>query len=113
MVGKAVILNPLPNTPQLLEVIGEYGWEAGTSQDVLKFVECPENDVEKQLIIISDAAMLTKLTEAAKLFCYHESDIHLVTKTSKKTKNAIIISSAADLYFAVADLINSMTSNIG
>lgn len=80
--GNAVIVKPSPNTPRCLEIGVECAWEAGVPQDVLQFIQCPENEVGKHLITNSDAVILTGSTESAKLFRSWKSDMRLFAEVS-------------------------------
>ncbi|KAI0560317.1 Aldehyde dehydrogenase [Gracilaria domingensis] len=109
--GNAVILKPSPSTPRCAELLAECMWRAGVPKDVLQVVQAPENEVGKRLITNADGVILTGASETASMFRSWKNDIRLFAETSGK--NSLIISSAADLDLAVADLVNSAFSNTG
>ncbi|CAN8073426.1 unnamed protein product [Agarophyton chilense] len=109
--GNAVILKPSPSTPRCAELLAECIWKAGVPRDVLQLVQAPETDVGKHLITKADGVILTGASETASMFRSWKNDIRLFAETSGK--NSLIISPAADLDLAVADLVNSAFSNSG
>ncbi len=111
--GNSVILKPAPETPRCAELIAEACWAAGIPTDVLQFVRCPDNEVGQRLVTHPDVAavILTGALETADLFRSWKPELNLLAETSGK--NALVITSNADIDLAVADLVASAFGHSG
>ncbi|MDY7105807.1 MAG: bifunctional proline dehydrogenase/L-glutamate gamma-semialdehyde dehydrogenase [Actinomycetota bacterium] len=111
--GNAVILKPAPETVATARLVARCCWEAGVPRDVLQFVPCPEDEVGQRLITHPDVdgVILTGAYDTARLFTSWRPDLRLHAETSGK--NALVITAAADLDEAIADLVSSAFGNTG
>jgi len=109
--GNAVIFKPALETPRCAEIIAELCWSAGIDKDVLQFVRVPDNELGQQIVENSDAVILTGSIETAELFKSWRPEMKLFAETSGK--NALIITSSADLDLAAQDLIKSAFGHSG
>jgi RHH-type transcriptional regulator, proline utilization regulon repressor / proline dehydrogenase / delta 1-pyrroline-5-carboxylate dehydrogenase len=111
--GSAVIIKPAPQSKRSAAVMVEALWEAGIPRDVLRFADVEEGDLGKQLIAhpAVDRVILTGGWETARLFRSWRADLPLLAETSGK--NAIIVTPAADLDLAVADVVKSAFGHAG
>jgi RHH-type transcriptional regulator, proline utilization regulon repressor / proline dehydrogenase / delta 1-pyrroline-5-carboxylate dehydrogenase len=111
--GSAVIIKPAPQSKRSAAVMVEALWEAGVPRDVLRFVDVDEGDLGQQLIAhpAVDRVILTGAWQTARLFRDWRSDLPLLAETSGK--NAIIVTPAADLDLAVADVVKSAFGHAG
>lgn len=109
--GNAAILKPAPETPRCAELVAEACWAAGVPTDVLQFMRTPDNEVGRRLVETVDAVILTGSTETADLFRSWNPDMKLFAETSGK--NALIVTSSADLDLAVQDLVASAFGHAG
>lgn len=111
--GNGVIFKPAPEVPRCAEIVAECCWAAGVPTDVLRFVRAPDNEVGRHLITHAsvNAVILTGAYETAELFRSWRPDLQIFAETSGK--NALIITSNADLDEAVADLVASAFGHAG
>ncbi|MEM8904149.1 MAG: bifunctional proline dehydrogenase/L-glutamate gamma-semialdehyde dehydrogenase [Actinomycetota bacterium] len=111
--GNAVVLKPAPETPRCAEIVAECCWAAGVPREVLRFVRTPDDDVGRRLVSHPDigGVVLTGAHETAQLFRSWRPDLPLFAETSGK--NAMVITPAADLDLAVADLVASAFGHAG
>ena len=112
-VGSAVIIKPAPQARRSAAVMVEALWDAGVPRDVLRFVDAPENEVGQALIAHPsvDRLVLTGAWQTAALFRSWRPDLPILAETSGK--NAIVITPAADIDLAVADLVRSAFGHAG
>ncbi|MEM7340105.1 MAG: proline dehydrogenase family protein [Actinomycetota bacterium] len=105
--GNSVILKPAPETPRCAEIVAECCWAAGVPTDVLHYVRTRDDDVGRHLVANTGigAVILTGGWETAQLFRSWRPERPLLAETSGK--NALIITPAADIDLAVADLVAS------
>jgi RHH-type transcriptional regulator, proline utilization regulon repressor / proline dehydrogenase / delta 1-pyrroline-5-carboxylate dehydrogenase len=111
--GSAAILKPAPETPRCAEIVCEAAWEAGVDRDLLAFLRVPDDATGRHLVTHRDvdAVVLTGSFETARLFRSWRPDIRLLAETSGK--NALVVTPAADLDLAVADLVRSAFGHAG
>jgi RHH-type transcriptional regulator, proline utilization regulon repressor / proline dehydrogenase / delta 1-pyrroline-5-carboxylate dehydrogenase len=111
--GSAVILKPAPQARRSAAVLAEALWEAGVPRALLTLVDIEEGELGKQLISDRrvDRVILTGAWETASLFRSWRADLPLLAETSGK--NAIIVTPAADLDLAVADVVKSAFGHAG
>ncbi len=109
--GNTVLLKPAPQTPRCAHIVAQCCWQAGVPQDVLGFVQVPENAAGRRLITSVDGVILTGAAETADLFRSWQPGMRLHAETSGK--NSMIITPNADLDLAVADLVKSAFAHSG
>ena len=111
--GNAVILKPAPQTILTALAVAECCWAAGVPGDALQFLPCPDNEVGQALITHDgiDAVILTGGLPTAELFHSWKPSLRLHAETSGK--NAMVITSSADLELAVKDLVKSAFGHAG
>jgi RHH-type proline utilization regulon transcriptional repressor/proline dehydrogenase/delta 1-pyrroline-5-carboxylate dehydrogenase len=111
--GSGVILKPAPQAKRCAAVLAEALWEAGVPRELLTLVDIEEGELGKQLIAdpTVDRVILTGAWETASLFRSWRADLPLLAETSGK--NAIIVTPAADLDLAVADVVRSAFGHAG
>jgi len=111
--GNAVILKPAPETVLTARLLAEQCWAGGVPRDVLQFLPCPDDEVGRRLITHPDvdAVVLTGSWDTARLFLGWRPALALHAETSGK--NALVITAAADLDLAVADLVRSAFGHAG
>jgi RHH-type transcriptional regulator, proline utilization regulon repressor / proline dehydrogenase / delta 1-pyrroline-5-carboxylate dehydrogenase len=111
--GNAVILKPAPETVATAWELAKNLWQGGVPKDVLQFVATRDDDVGRHLVTHDDVngVILTGAFDTATLFTSWKPQINLLAETSGK--NAIIISSFADIDLAVKDLVQSAFGHAG
>ena len=111
--GNAVVLKPAPETVRCAEIVAQCCWTAGVGEDVLAFVRVPEDDVGRHLVAHDgvNAVILTGAYETAELFRSWNPEMRILAETSGK--NAVVITSNADVDLAVADLVSSAFGHSG
>ena len=111
--GNAVILKPAPEAVGVAWMLARQLWRAGVSREVLQFVPTRDDDVGRALVTHEgvDAVILTGSVETAELFTSWRSDLWLLGETSGK--NAIVVTSSADVDAAVKDVVESAFSHAG
>lgn len=111
--GNAVVFKPAPETRRCAELVAEACWAAGVPEDVLRFFPCEDDEVGRALVSHGGLGgiVLTGASETARMFRTWNPDVPLMAETSGK--NALIISPAADLDLAVADLVRSAFGHAG
>jgi RHH-type proline utilization regulon transcriptional repressor/proline dehydrogenase/delta 1-pyrroline-5-carboxylate dehydrogenase len=111
--GNTVILKPAPETVAVAWEIVQQLWQGGVPRDVLQFVPTRDDDCGRRLVTHEgvDGVILTGSFETASLFSSWRPDINLLAETSGK--NAILISSYADIDLAVKDLVHSAFGHAG
>ena len=112
-VGSGVIIKPAPQARRSAAVLVESLWESGIPRELLALVDIDEGDLSRQLIAHEsvDRVILTGAYETAKLFRSWRRDLSLLAETSGK--NAIVVTPAADLDLAVADIVKSAFGHAG
>jgi RHH-type transcriptional regulator, proline utilization regulon repressor / proline dehydrogenase / delta 1-pyrroline-5-carboxylate dehydrogenase len=111
--GNGVVFKPAPETRRCAELIAEACWAAGVPEDVLRFLPCDDDEVGRALVSHRGLGgiVLTGASETAQRFGSWNPDVPLMAETSGK--NALVISPAADLDLAVADLVRSAFGHAG
>jgi RHH-type proline utilization regulon transcriptional repressor/proline dehydrogenase/delta 1-pyrroline-5-carboxylate dehydrogenase len=111
--GSAVIIKPAPQARRSAAVLVEALWESGIPRNILALVDIEEGDLSRQLIAHPnvDRVILTGSYETAKLFRSWRPELALLAETSGK--NAIVVTPAADLDLAVADIVKSAFGHAG
>jgi RHH-type proline utilization regulon transcriptional repressor/proline dehydrogenase/delta 1-pyrroline-5-carboxylate dehydrogenase len=111
--GNCVILKPAPETVATAWELAQNLWAGGVPRDVLQFLPTRDDDTGRYLVTHDgvNAVVLTGAFETAKLFTSWKPDINLLAETSGK--NAILISSYADIDLAVKDLVQSAFGHAG
>ncbi len=111
--GNAVILKPAPEATRVGARIAELFWDAGVPRDVLQLVVCDDGEVGTHLVthLDLDTITLTGAYSTAMMFLDWRPELRVLAETSGK--NAIVITAAADLDEAIADLMNSAFGHAG
>jgi RHH-type proline utilization regulon transcriptional repressor/proline dehydrogenase/delta 1-pyrroline-5-carboxylate dehydrogenase len=111
--GNAVILKPAPETVATAWAVAEACWAGGVDRQVLQFVPCADDDAGRRLVTHPDvdAVVLTGSWDTARAFLGWRPGLRLHAETSGK--NALVITAAADLDAAVADLVRSAFGHAG
>ncbi|RAP32722.1 proline dehydrogenase [Candidatus Marinamargulisbacteria bacterium SCGC AG-439-L15] len=111
--GNVVLFKPAAEATLVGWQLAYYFWEAGISQEVLKFIPCNENRVGNALIKDTriDLAMLTGGSQTARHFLSLRPDLDLIGETGGK--NTMIISATADRDQAIKDICASAFSYSG
>ena len=111
--GNAVILKPAPETPGCAEIVAECCWAAGLPEGLVSFIRTPDDSVGRHLVTHAGvhAVILTGAYDTAQLFLSWKPGLRLLAETSGK--NAMVITSNADIDLAVADLVSSAFGHSG
>jgi RHH-type proline utilization regulon transcriptional repressor/proline dehydrogenase/delta 1-pyrroline-5-carboxylate dehydrogenase len=111
--GNAVILKPAPETVAVSSLMVRIFWQAGVPEELLQFMPLGDDDVGRYLVSHPriDLVIMTGSWDTARLFIEWRPDIPLLAETSGK--NAIIVTAAADLELAVADIVRSAFGHSG
>lgn len=115
--GSAVVIKPAPQTVRCAEVgveaIGQALAEAGAPEGLLQLLRTDEADAGRRLVTHPgvDAVVLTGSSETARLFRSWDPHLHLLAETSGK--NALVVTPAADVDLAVADVVRSAFGHAG
>lgn len=111
--GNAVILKPAPESVRVAAALVEQLREAGVPDDVVQVVVCEDGPVGQHLVTHDgiDTVVLTGSLATADLFRSWKPDLRLFAETSGK--NALVITAAADLDLAIADLVQSAFGHAG
>ena len=111
--GNAAILKPAPETPGCAEIVAECCWAAGLPEGLVSFVRTPDDSVGRHLVTHRGvhAVILTGAYDTARMFLSWKPDLRLLAETSGK--NAMVITSDADIDLAVADLVSSAFGHSG
>ncbi len=111
--GNSVLLKPAPEVESIGAWIAEQFWRAGVPRDVLQLVVCDDGPVGRRLVTHPDVdtVVLTGAYETASMFLDWRADLRLFAETSGK--DALVITAAADLDQAIADLVRSAFGHAG
>lgn len=111
--GNTVILKPAPETVATAWEIVSHLWAGGVPKDVLQFLPMRDDENGKYLITHPDidGLILTGSFDTASLFTSWRPEINLMAETSGK--NAVLITSCADIDAAVKDLVQSAFGHAG
>jgi RHH-type proline utilization regulon transcriptional repressor/proline dehydrogenase/delta 1-pyrroline-5-carboxylate dehydrogenase len=105
--GNAVILKPAPETVATAWALVQACWSAGVPRDVLQFLPTADGPAGRRLVAHPEVGgvILTGAWDTARMFLDWRPDLRLHAETSGK--NAIVVTAAADLDDAVADIVRS------
>ena len=111
--GNAAILKPAPETPGCAEIVAECCWAAGLPEGLVSFIRTPDDSVGRHLVTHAGvhAVILTGAYDTAQMFLSWKPDLRLLAETSGK--NAMVITSNADIDLAMADLVSSAFGHSG
>jgi RHH-type proline utilization regulon transcriptional repressor/proline dehydrogenase/delta 1-pyrroline-5-carboxylate dehydrogenase len=111
--GASVILKPAPETVATAYALAEACWKAGVPRDILQFVPCSDGAASRKLVCSEEihGVILTGSWDTARMFRTWRPGIRLHAETSGK--NAMLVTSSADLELAVVDLVRSAFSHSG
>ena len=111
--GNTVILKPAPETVATAWEIVSHLWAGGVPKDALQFLPMRDDENGKYLITHPDidGLILTGSFDTASLFTSWRPEINLMAETSGK--NAVLITSCADIDAAVKDLVQSAFGHAG
>jgi RHH-type proline utilization regulon transcriptional repressor/proline dehydrogenase/delta 1-pyrroline-5-carboxylate dehydrogenase len=111
--GNAVILKPAPEAIHVGARIAELFWAAGVPRDVLQLVICDDGPVGTRLVTHPglDTITLTGAYDTAAMFLDWRPELRVLAETSGK--NSLVITAAADLDEAIADLVDSAFGHAG
>ncbi len=111
--GNAVILKPAPEAVRTGTHIAQQFWRAGVPRDVLQLVVCDDGPVGTHLVTHPhlDTVILTGSYATASMFLDWRPELRVLAETSGK--NALVITGAADLDLAIADLVRSAFGHAG
>lgn len=115
--GSAVIIKPARFVPRCTEIAMEALWAAGVPREAAQVVRTPKRPVATRLVEHADVdiVVLTGSIETARIFEAARTGRPLGPRVHAETsgKNAMVITPAADLDLAVADLIKSAFGHAG
>jgi RHH-type proline utilization regulon transcriptional repressor/proline dehydrogenase/delta 1-pyrroline-5-carboxylate dehydrogenase len=111
--GNAVILKPAPETPRTAWWLARQLWRAGVPDDVFQYAAIDDGPVGTHLVTHPDVdtVVLTGAYDTAARFFEWKPDRRLLAETSGK--NSMVITAAADLDGAIADLVRSAFGHAG
>ncbi len=115
--GSPVLVKPAHPVPRCGQVamgaVQRAFAEAGCPADVLQVVLSTEGETGRRLVSHPDVArvLLTGSIETAELFSSWREDLDVLAETSGK--NAILVTAAADLDLAIADVVRSAFGHAG
>ncbi|MEL6892591.1 MAG: aldehyde dehydrogenase family protein, partial [Actinomycetota bacterium] len=111
--GNRVVLKPAPEAIHIGAWIVDQFHRAGVPDSLLRLAVCDDGDVGRHLVTHPgiDAVVLTGSSETAQRFLEWRPDLRLFAETSGK--NALVITAAADLDLAIADLVASAFGHAG
>ena len=111
--GNAVILKPAPQSVGTARALAELCWQGGVPDDVLQFLPAGDDDAGRRLVTHQEVAavILTGAFDTAAMFHAWRPDLQLHAETSGK--NAIVVTAAADLDRALADVVRSAFGHAG
>ncbi|MDR0366324.1 MAG: bifunctional proline dehydrogenase/L-glutamate gamma-semialdehyde dehydrogenase, partial [Bifidobacteriaceae bacterium] len=115
--GSPVVIKPARATRRCAEVavgaIRRGLAKAGVEPDVLQLIHVANSDLGKQIVTHPDVetVVLTGSIETASMFVSWRPELNLLAETSGK--NAIIVTPAADMDLAAADLVKSAFGHAG
>ncbi|MET0590596.1 MAG: bifunctional proline dehydrogenase/L-glutamate gamma-semialdehyde dehydrogenase, partial [Naasia sp.] len=111
--GSGVVFKPAPQARRTGAVVAEALWQAGIPRELLAFVDLDEDALGRRLIENPrvERVLLTGSWDTARLFRSWRPDLSLQAETSGK--NAVVVTPAADLDLAVADVVRSAFGHAG
>ncbi|GAB78669.1 L-proline dehydrogenase [Austwickia chelonae] len=115
--GSAVVIKPAHPTVGCVEVGVEALYEAGVPRDALQVVRAADRAVGRTLISHPDVetVILTGSSETGQMFTSWRTELPAGPRVYGETsgKNALVVTPAADLDLAVADLVRSAFGHAG
>jgi RHH-type proline utilization regulon transcriptional repressor/proline dehydrogenase/delta 1-pyrroline-5-carboxylate dehydrogenase len=111
--GNGVVLKPAPGAVGVGTLLAEQFWAAGVPRDVLQLLVCNDGPVGRALVEHPDVdtVVLTGSFATAAMFREWRPDLRLLAETSGK--NSLVITAAADVDEAIADLVRSAFGHAG
>ncbi|ROS78602.1 bifunctional proline dehydrogenase/L-glutamate gamma-semialdehyde dehydrogenase [Cellulomonas sp. PhB143] len=125
--GSPVVAKPAPPTPRCLEVavaairaglldaagVGAAGFDEDLARDLVQYARVPDGDLGRHLVTHDGVSrvILTGALETAQAFAGWVPERPLFAETSGK--NALVVTPAADIDLAVADLVRSAFGHAG
>ena len=111
--GDAVVLKPAPESVRVAAAFVEQLHGAGIPRDLVQLVVCEDGPVGRHLVTHPgvDSVVLTGSWATAELFRSWDPGLRLFAETSGK--NSLVITAAADLDLALADLVRSAFGHAG
>ncbi|WP_420452231.1 bifunctional proline dehydrogenase/L-glutamate gamma-semialdehyde dehydrogenase [Ilumatobacter sp.] len=111
--GDSVVLKPAPEVTEVGAWIADQFWRAGVPRDVLQLVVCDDGPVGRHLVTHPDVdtVVLTGAHATASMFLDWRPDLRVLAETSGK--DALVITPAADIDQAIADLVRSAFGHAG
>jgi RHH-type transcriptional regulator, proline utilization regulon repressor / proline dehydrogenase / delta 1-pyrroline-5-carboxylate dehydrogenase len=111
--GNGVVLKPAPEAVGVGTLLAEQFWAAGVPRDVLQLLVCDDGPVGRALVVDPrvDTVVLTGSFATAAMFREWRPELRLLAETSGK--NALVITAAADVDEAIADLVRSAFGHAG
>ena len=111
--GNAVLLKPAPESVAVAAVFIEQLHRGGIPRDLAQLVVCEDGPVGRHLVTHPgvDTVILTGGLATAEMFLDWDPAMRLYAETSGK--NALVITAAADLDLAIADLVRSAFGHAG
>ncbi len=111
--GGAVLVKPAPEARAVAALLVEQAHAAGIPADLVQLVATPDDDTGRHLVIHPevDHVVLTGSAATARLFQSWRPAISLTAETSGK--NALVVTAAADVDQAIADLVRSAFGHAG
>jgi RHH-type transcriptional regulator, proline utilization regulon repressor / proline dehydrogenase / delta 1-pyrroline-5-carboxylate dehydrogenase len=111
--GNGVVLKPAPEAVGVGTLLAEQFWAAGVPRDVLQLLVCDDGPVGQALVVDPrvDTVVLDRVVRDAAMFRDWRPDLRLLAETSGK--NALVITAAADVDEAIADLVRSAFGHAG
>ncbi len=111
--GNAAILKPAPEAVRVAATLVAQLHRSGIPHDLVQLVVCEDGPIGRHLVTHPhvDTVILTGSLATAELFLSWRPDLRLFAETSGK--NALVITAAADLDLALADLVRSAFGHAG
>ena len=111
--GSGVVLTPSPRARRAGAVVAEALWAAGVPRDVLAYVDLNEEASGRALVVHPgvDRVLLAGARATAERFVGWRADLPLQALTAGR--NAVIVTSSADLDRAVADIVDGAFARAG
>ncbi|WKD58603.1 bifunctional proline dehydrogenase/L-glutamate gamma-semialdehyde dehydrogenase [Corynebacterium caspium] len=112
--GSAVLFKPAEQARRCGAVIAQALWDAGVPREVLNLIDIHPDEmaeVGKALVTSSDQVILTGSIDTATMFRSWQPDLKIAAETSGK--NAIVVTSQADIDLAAKDIVNSAFGHAG
>lgn len=111
--GNGVVVKPAPEAVGVGTLLAEQFWAAGVPRDVLQLLVCEDGPVGQSLVVDPrvDTVVLTGSFATAAMFRDWRPELRLLAETSGK--NTLVITAAADVDEAIADLVRSAFGHAG